>query len=252
MSKYEIVPIRVGEIRNIDKNKIVMGAPGSEKINIPVLVFLIIGNGRCILVDTGPSDPDLAQKYHYNFAKTENEKIVNALASKGVTPADIDYIILTHMHWDHCYNMEHFPGKKIYVQKKEVFYALDPLPPHELPYECPRLGIPSPWLNYIYQFELLDGDKEIVEGIKAVHLPGHTPGLQGVLVDTEKGKYLIAGDCVQLYENWAGNDNSRHIPSGVSGNLFEYYATLDRIESFNATIIPGHDYAVLEHERYPY
>jgi glyoxylase-like metal-dependent hydrolase (beta-lactamase superfamily II) len=93
----------------------------------------------------------------------------------------------------------------------------------------------------------VDGALEIIPGVELVALPGHTPGSQGVLVHAGSGRsYLIAGDCVDTYENWAGDVSSAHIPSGVYTDLFAYLDSLGRIDDLGCEVIPSHDYAVAE------
>ena len=79
-----------------------------------------------------------------------------------------------------------------------------------------------------------------------VSLPGHTPGSQGVLVDTDAGRFLLAGDTIDTYENWEGNEHTDHIPSGVHTDLFQYFDSFRRIEELDCEVIPSHDGAVLE------
>jgi hypothetical protein len=67
-----------------------------------------------------------------------------------------------------------------------------------------------------------------------------------VLVDTGSERYLLAGDCVDTYENWTGNERTPHIPSGVHTNLFEYYDSFAKIEKLGCEVVPSHDLAVVE------
>lgn len=86
-------------------------------------------------------------------------------------PEDIDMIVLTHLHWDHCYNLEKFPNAEIYVQKSEIKYALDPLPCHRYSYEI-RLELTPPWIVHQEKFVVMDGDYTLIEGVDIYHLPG--------------------------------------------------------------------------------
>jgi N-acyl homoserine lactone hydrolase len=79
-----------------------------------------------------------------------------------------------------------------------------------------------------------------------VSLPGHTPGSQGVLVETDAGPFLLAGDTVDTYENWEGNSQVEHIPSGIHTDLFQYFDSFRKIEHLGCEVIPSHDAAVLE------
>lgn len=246
MSKFRIIPIQVGKFLGIEKSLFTYMTEPGVKFPCPVISYVIEGPEVKILVDTGPCDTEWANKYHHGFERPKEMEIPNALASIGYKPEDIDFIIMTHLHWDHCYNMEFFPNQKIYVQKKEMEYALNPLPSHAIPYECPSVGLSQPWLAAKDQMICVDGDTSIIPGIDVVTLPGHSPGFQGVLVDTTKGKYLIAGDCLSTYKNWEGDEKQKHIPGGVHVDLVEVYDTFMKIEKVCDFILPGHDPRVFD------
>lgn len=257
MSSYRIIPIQVGQFTGIERSIFTYMTHPGEKFPCPVISYIIAEEGEAggkpvkILVDTGPCGMDWANKYHHGFIRTEEMELPNAMAAAGFHPEDIDFIIMTHLHWDHCFNTEFFPGKKIYVQKRELEYAMDPLPVHAVSYEAPSAGLMQPWLGAADQMIALEGDTDILPGIRAVTLAGHSPGFQGVLVNTKKGVCLIAGDCLSTYENWEGNEKQKHIPGGVHVDLTEVYDTYDKIERICDFILPGHDPRVFEHECYP-
>ena len=79
------------------------------------------------------------------------------------------------------------------------------------------------------------------------------PGSQCVRVNTEDGYYLIAGDTVNIYENWEGNAKYHHVPAGIHVDLREYEETFKKMDKIDfKVILPGHDMKVLEHSVYPY
>ncbi|MDR2302401.1 MAG: N-acyl homoserine lactonase family protein [Deltaproteobacteria bacterium] len=224
--------------------------PG-EKRKAPIAAYLIRGNGLTVLVDTGPSDEKQACAYHHPVVRTPEMELKAALAAQGVTPKDVSFVILTHLHWDHCYDLGLFPNKKIYVQRKEVEYAIAPYPCHYVAYEAMQLGLESAWIPYRGQFELVEGDKNLADGLGLVFLPGHSPGFQGVRVQTSDGPYLIAGDLVHCYENWEGHGLAKHVPAGTLMDLASYYASFEKIEGAFTKILPGHDPRIFEKALYP-
>lgn len=253
---YEIYPLYLGDLPNHEKSSFTYQLNQGVKINIPFIAFILQGtNGKIILVDTGPCDEEWAKKYHMPIKIPEGMDIITVLEKMGIKPDDIDYIINTHLHWDHCFNNHLFPNKKIYVQEKELHYAINPLEIHRNTYESPQIGLIANWLKTANQFEIVDGDIEIDDGIELVLLPGHSDGLQGVLVNTTDGKYLLANDCINIYESWEGKGKLRHILGGLHSDLKAYVATYEKIEKLEREqgikIIPGHDFKVLEHKTYP-
>ena len=257
LTTYKIFPIYLGEIPVHDKSSFTYMVEPGVKMTCPFISFLLLGsNGRKILVDTGPCDAEWGAKYHMPLNIPDGCEIVEVLRRDfDLAPGDLDYIINTHLHWDHSCGNHKFPGKKIYVQASELEYALDPLPIHRATYESPQYGVVSSWMRARDQLVTVDGDTEIDDGIRLILLPGHSDGIQGVLVSTEDGPYLLAGDCINLYQNWEGNGKLRHIIGGLHSDVKAYFKTYEKIEALEQAehikIIPGHDVHVLDHKVYP-
>lgn len=246
-----IHPISLGTLISIDKSVFTMGRHQGEKVDVPCLSFVIVGGEKKILIDTGPCDPDWASQYHRPLRRDPDQEINAALAKLGLFPKEIDLVIFTHLHWDHCFNLEPFSEATFLVQKSELAYATAPLPSDRVPYEIGIPGVQPPWMGVFGRIEPLDGDQEIIPGVRVMHLPGHTPGSQGVVVETHEGPWVIPGDNVPLYENWEGDEAMAHIPSGIHQNLFDAFGSLKRLEAFGDRLLPGHDERVLTHFQYP-
>jgi glyoxylase-like metal-dependent hydrolase (beta-lactamase superfamily II) len=169
----------------------------------------------------------------------------------GLHPDDVDIVICTHLHWDHCFNNDQFKNARIIVQKDEIRYAIAPLPMHALFYESQLIKMRPPWLKAIENTEVIEGDMEISPGIDIVKIPGHTPGFQGVNVKTAKGNYFIVGDFCPLFENWEGAPPLKHIVSPIHVNLEDYYDSFKKVEKMADVVLPGHDIKVFEKKCYP-
>lgn len=212
-----------------------------------LLVFVIDGGDGPIIVDTGPPpDAEWVWKYHgYKMEQGPHEHPVAVIKAAGIDPAEVKTVVNTHLHWDHCSNNSLFPNATFVVQRREMEYAMKPVQWHNASFEH-LPGVEAPWERVRDHIETVDGDVEVAPGISVVALPGHTPGSQGVLVDTGRKRYLIAGDCVDTYENWLGDEAASHIPSGFITNIIEYEASFEKIERFGCEVIPSHDLAVLQ------
>jgi N-acyl homoserine lactone hydrolase len=251
MSGLKIRPIACGKFLAVEKSNFTYGANWGMKIAAPVLFWLIEGAGKKILVDTGASDPQWAARYHHPIDRPVREEPLNALAARGIKPEEIEIIINTHLHWDHCFNNDLFPNARILVQKEEARYAIAPLPCHAVYYESQLVGMTPSWLKALRRTEMVEGEVTIEPGITLVPLPGHTPGFQGVLVDLAGGRRcLIAGDTLPLWENWERNSQGFQIPSGIHLNLRDYYETYRKMSSMADLLLPGHDMKVFEKEVY--
>ncbi len=252
MVEYTIHPIQTGQFQFHEKSTLLYMYGYGEKMKNPILAYLIRGEGLNILVDTGCSDPEWSAQHHHPIVQTEDMLILNALKKHGLEPGDITCLVNTHLHWDHCWNNHLFPGKKIYVQKREMEFAKNPLPPQYHAYETEHIGLRPPYKKALGQYEIVDGDVTIFPGIDLVTLPGHTPGFQGVVVETSAGRYLVASDSLGTFKNWEGDGKYKHIPPMIHVDLKECYATFDKMERIADFYLPGHDAKVLEHEVYPY
>ena len=250
MSHLKIRPLSTGRMLEGEKSNFTYGLNQGVKIEFPVLMWFIEGGKNRILVDSGGSDPEWAGRFHHLMERREDEDPVKAIEQLGLKPEDIDIIVNTHLHWDHCFNNDLFPNARILVQAEELRYAISPLPCHALYYESQLIGMTPPWLKALNRIEIVEGEKEIERGIKLVPLPGHTLGFQGVTVELSSGPCLLAGDNVPLFENWEGNDQSAHIPPGIHVDLRDCYRSFEKMKALAHTVLPGHDLKVLEKEVY--
>ena len=127
------------------------------------------------------------------------------------------------------------------VQKVEYKYALNPIKIHQFPYHKNEFED----LN----FEFIDGDTEIAEGLKLILTPGHTPGSQTLLVDTDDGVYALVADLVNTRECW---ESDPKLANGYHTDLIVHYQSFDKVAAMADHILEGHEFKVFEHECYPY
>jgi glyoxylase-like metal-dependent hydrolase (beta-lactamase superfamily II) len=242
--------LSTGRFLEAEKSNFTYGIDQGVKIQSATFMWFIEGAKNKVLVDTGVSDADWAAKYHHPIERQDHENPLMAIETLGLKASDIDIVVNTHLHWDHCFNNHLFPNARILVQGEELRYAIDPLPCHALYYESQRIGMTPPWIKALERIETIEGEKEIVEGITLVPLPGHTPGFQGVLVNLSSGPCLIAGDTCPLFENWDGNGNADHIPPGIHVDLRDCYRSFKKMEIISEMFLPGHDLQVLDKKVY--
>jgi len=219
------------------------------------------GAKKKILVDAGPPDLERSLKYH-PYSKSQplkpEQNMVAQLAKAKVKPEEIDIVILTHLHWDHVGRVAEFPNAEFIVSREELRFALDPPPCLYVAYEALQLGMEPMFLKVIERIRTIDmKEKEIVEGVTVIPLPGHTPGSIGVVVDTERGPYVIAGDAVMKYGNLEGarEESQRYLMLGIYTDMEATWKSFERVDEIVKgdlfRVIPGHDPRVFEKERYP-
>lgn len=242
MNKKTIIPLHVGTLR-VDKSGLTYGKDKGVKVEAPIFMYYIAGTKENIIVDTGPADPEWGTKYHNPLIREKQHSVQEALASVGLRPKDVKLVINTHLHWDHCYGNTLFPDAKFIVQRMELRYAAAPDPKDEVYYEN-KITVP-PYIRMFNQFECVDGDTEIVKDVRVVSIPGHSPGMQGVAVNTNKGVYFLAADAVPTYENW-----ELQIAPGIFSDYDQALASFEKIKGIADYVVPGHDPLVLKHKSF--
>lgn len=237
MAKFKIYPMHVGDLERQKSNLMYMKYPG-VKIRFPLICWYITDGIRHIMVDTGGTPPD--GRWQPSF-RTPEQAPEAVLARMGVDPQSITDVIFTHLHWDHAGNNHLFPNAQFYVQRKELQEAAAP---------CLKLFAESYDYEQIFKtkYTVLDGDCELMDGIRVITTPGHSVGSQSVIIDTKAGSYLIAGDLIGLYECM---QNDPMVVNGIHIDLISYYESLDRVRNSGCTVLPGHDYLVFDHAVYP-
>jgi len=98
------------------------------------------------------------------YARTPDQEPVAALRRLGLAPADVDVVINTHLHWDHCHSNHLFPKATIRVQADEIVEAMNPLPAHRGLYA--PLHADPPWARVIQKTVPVKGDAEICPGVR--------------------------------------------------------------------------------------
>ncbi len=245
MKKYTIEPICFGYFKDFEQSKFTFSRNFGKMIQVPLLAWAVKSEDGILLVDTGSEVTHDAEIKHGLTIAPACEDRREVYAKQGIDPAEVKEIILTHLHWDHCFNLDLFPNAKIMVQRREMMYAIAPLEPHMAPYERNVTNGMPPWVPYTNRMTMLSGDCQIHEGIEVYTLPGHTKGLQGVLVDTKKGKILICSDSFPLYENFECD-----VAPGIHTDLEVCLATMKKAHSLTDTVLPSHDIRVLDQKVY--
>ena len=147
----------------------------------PLCVHVIDHPDARVLVDTGLTElhPDAA----------DMDPQLAPLTEQDLDLASIDIVINTHLHYDHCGGNHLFAGRPIYVQRQEL--------------EDARAGnytitewVDAPGVVYT----VVDGEHEVLPGLRLLPAPGHSRGLQVVVVETEGRPMVVGGDVAVTFE----------------------------------------------------
>lgn len=244
--QYEVYAIRYATLPGFPLAALVKGADPARKLDIAMIVWLVKGNGRTILVDSGFYRPQFLKQWTVkDFMKPSD-----AVAQAGVKPDDITDVVITHMHWDHADGMDLFPKARIWLQKDEYTYytgeAWQQKNTHGGIDPDDVLSVVK--LNTEARVGLVNGDaQEIFPGITCYTGGRHTYQSQYVGVNTKEGTVILASDNMYLYENL-----DKHLPIAQTLDASSNLRAQDRMKELAARpnlIIPGHDPA--EFDRFP-
>jgi glyoxylase-like metal-dependent hydrolase (beta-lactamase superfamily II) len=182
---------------------------------------------HCVLVDTPDGkllwDTSCPRDWETRWAPTglqdffpyekvsDDEYLDSRLKQIGVAPGDIDYVVLSHLHFDHAGNVQ-FNGAHL----KADYQGLD--------------------------FETVDGDAEFLPGVSFIQTPGHTPGSMSMRVDLpETGTMIFTADAVYMGASYG----PPAVPAAIVNNLEQFYSSVEKLRGIateaNATVVFGHD-----------
>jgi N-acyl homoserine lactone hydrolase len=192
---------------------------GVDGLEWPVHGFVVTHPGGAVLVDTGVGGP---QEWLDDW-RVVNRSVADALAELDMTPGDIDLVINTHLHFDHCGQNAVFPHAACYLQRAELACTER---------ESPEL---YGWFGFMNaRFELLDGDAEVLPGLTVIATPGHTDGHQCVVVQSADGSSdLLIGDAAYTPRTYAGPPDDR-LPAGQASDPAAWRRSLQRIHDTSA------------------
>ncbi len=170
-----------------------------NRVCLETRCLLIEGRQQRILVDTGLGDKLTAEERAFLNVKGERRLLQN-LANLGIGPMDIDLVINTHLHADHCGGntigegtdglLPTFERATYCVQRLELADALFPNERTQATYRLENL---EP-VQQRGQLRVLWGDTRITEEVRVVVTPGHTRAHQCVLIESEGEKAVFLGD----------------------------------------------------------
>ena len=177
--------------------------------------LLTVGN-QTIVVDTGPS--------------SRRSWLYDALESKNLVPEDINVVILTHMHWDHCQNTDMFRNARILVHPAELDYARNP--------NRSDFAVAQYMADMVdkMKVELVSEGDRVVEGISIVETPGHTISHISVAVSAGGENVLIAGDALP-----DSGSVARGLPTNVFYDVEDARTSVEKMVASAQIFYPGHD-----------
>ena len=173
---------------------------------------LVTVGDQTILVDTGPS--------------SRRAWLHRALESKNLSPDEVDVVILTHMHWDHCQNTDLFRHARILVHPTEMDYARNP---NRADHAVAQYM--ADMLDKM-KVELVSEGDTVVDEVSIIETPGHI----SVTVSDGSETVLIAGDALP-----DSGTVARGLPTNVFWDVEDARTSVEKMVASSRVFYPGHD-----------
>jgi glyoxylase-like metal-dependent hydrolase (beta-lactamase superfamily II) len=239
MSGYEIHAVRYATLRSRRSELFYRyssyGEPDAE-IDMAYYFWVLRRGDETILVDTG-FKPEVGERR----GRTCLVPPVDAVRGLGVEPESVSTIVVTHFHYDHTGNLDAFPQAQLIVPETELDFWAGPMAARY------QFGshVEAREIAYIRdahsegRVRTTTGTEEILAGITAIEVGGHSPGQLLTVVESASGPVVLASDAIHFYE-----ELELERPFAVMHDLERMYAAYDVLNELagsGATIIPGHD-----------
>jgi N-acyl homoserine lactone hydrolase len=206
--------------------------------NIVGSCYLIRHGDRFMLWDTGLTDALVGNDFS-NAAQTLRlrRSLIDQLREIGVRPEQIEYIGISHWHFDHTGQAGRFPGARLLMGRGDIELLRSPNPPDQ-----DSVRALQHWLTGGGQIESLSGDRDVFGDGRVVMLatPGHTPSHYALLVRLASGPVLLTGDLYHFTEQV----ENRGVPP-FNHNRADTLASMDRFDriarNLGARVIIQHE-----------
>jgi N-acyl homoserine lactone hydrolase len=181
-------------------------------------------------------EPTGLQEFFPYDQVSEEQYLDSRLGQLGVSPENLDYVVLSHLHFDHAGNVRMFAGTgaKLVCNDKEKDFAFG----FDGVFTGAHLKTDYEGLD----FETVSGDTEILPGVTLIEAPGHTPGTMSMRVDLpDTGTMIFTSDAIYMGDSYGPPS----VPAAIVNDLGAWYSSVEKVrrlaEESNATVVFGHD-----------
>jgi len=238
--KHRIRPLLITTIEEAPVPGMTYLSGFGETVTVNGYIWYIEGPKENIIVDTGGKAETISM---LGFPAKDVQSPEDALDKLGLRCEDVDIVVLTHLMNDHFEYAGKFKNARFVVQKDELDYARNPHPLLQYFY------LPIQDLLDEVDFDIVEGEEEIIRGVIVLLTPGHSPGTQSVAIRTEKGIAVITGFCC-INENFV-EGVWPVTPPGIHANVAQAYDSMLKVKEVADIIIPLHESTFAEKETIP-
>ena len=244
LPQYEVHALRYATREGRRRNNFLGGDPHDAPMPMDYYVWLIRGDGRTVVVDTGFGAEVAAKR-----GRTLLRRPAEALALMGADAATVKDVVITHLHYDHVGTFDDFAAARFHLQDDEMAYATGRHMRHRQFNHGYEVDEVVGMVRMVYKDRVVfhKGEAELAPGLSVHRIGGHTHGLQCVRVHTARGWVVLASDASHYYEHF---EKRRVFTTMFNvGEAVDGYQTLLRLADSPDHVVPGHDPLVMN--RYP-
>jgi glyoxylase-like metal-dependent hydrolase (beta-lactamase superfamily II) len=191
LTRHDVIPIHTGDVTFPGWHPMA-GEHGG------VFAFAIRNSNGVVLFETGVGWGNAFIDKHYQPA---HRPLLEVLGEHGVHRDDVQAIVNSHLHFDHCGGNPLFPGVPIHAQTSELTAA-------HAPYYTALEWVDFPGARY----EEHDGDYKIADGMQVLATSGHTVGHQAISLPTADGGIILAGQAIYSRDECAYIEQNGKLP----------------------------------------
>lgn len=235
---YEVFALRYAERpeRRRQENFLRPVDDHDSPMPIDFYIWVIRDDRRTVVVDTG-FDHEEASRRDRRILRLPRE----ALASVGVDAAEVEDVVITHLHYDHAGTLADFPRARFHLQESEMRFATGRWMLDDAERQAYSADHVAELVQRLFDKRVVfhSEDGEVGPGITVHRMPGHTMGMQAVRVPTKRGAVLLASDASHYYEHWV-----KRVPFAICWSQADLLASYGRFEELAESedhVIPGHD-----------
>jgi glyoxylase-like metal-dependent hydrolase (beta-lactamase superfamily II) len=247
-TNYGVTAVRYATLRSTRRGLYyryeLYGEPDAPMV-MDFFFWVLRGDGRTVLVDTGFAPRVGARRDRPCLVPP-----VEAVRRLGIDPLLVTHVVITHFHYDHIGNVMDYPAAELILPKRELEFWTGPLaqkPQFAALVEPDEVAVIQRAVED-GRVRLIGGSEEILPGVTAISVGGHSPGQLVLVVQSASGDVVLTSDAVHFYSEL---DLDR--PFAVIDRLGEMYAAYDLIKELarrpGARLVAGHDPAVMQ--RFP-
>ncbi|RFU68729.1 MBL fold metallo-hydrolase [Peribacillus saganii] len=174
----------------------------NNQIELRTDPILIEANGLHILVETGIGKGKMNDKQKRNFGVTEESQLIEDLGSLGLRPEDIDYVLMTHLHFDHACGLTYQEAgewKSTFVNARIIVSQVEWDEMRQPNIRSKNTYWKENWEAVQGQVDPFSGETEITEGVKMVHTGGHSDGHCIIIIEQEDETLIHMADLMPTH-----------------------------------------------------